>query len=76
MYGECEGSQDKKIVMVCIGKGPQERRHGTKGGNKEKSTTQEENRNITPIIQLRPRLNMHRPLSEKRDDSVVKPVLL
>ena len=64
MYGECEGSQDKKIVMVSIRKEPQERRHGTKRRDKEKSTTQEENHNITPIIQLRPWLNMHRPLSE------------
>ena len=64
MYGECEGSHDKKIMMVSIGKGPQERRHGTKRRDKEKSATQEENHNITPVIQLRPRLNMHRPLSE------------
>ena len=76
MYGECEGSQDKKIVMVSIGKGPRERRCGTKGRNEEKSATQEENRNITPVVQLRPRLNMHSPLLEQRDDSVVKPVLL
>ena len=31
MYSECEESQDKKIVMVSIRKGPQERRYGTKG---------------------------------------------
>ena len=64
MYSECEGSQDKKIMMVSIGKGPQERRCGTKGRDEEKSATQEENRNITPVVQLRPRLNMHRPLLE------------
>ena len=64
MYGECEGSHDKKIMMVSIGKGLRERRHGMKGRDEEKSATQEENRNITPIVQLRPRLNMHRPLSE------------
>ena len=45
MYGECEGSQDKKIMMVSIGKGPRERRRGTKGRYEEKSTTQEENHN-------------------------------
>ena len=45
MYGECEGSQDKKIMMVSIGKGPWERRRGTKGRYEEKSTTQEENHN-------------------------------
>ena len=45
MYGECEGSQDKKIMMVSIGKGPQEWRCGMKGRDEEKSTTQEENRN-------------------------------
>ena len=45
MYGECEGSQNKKIVMVSIRKGPWERRHGTKRSDKEKSATQEENRN-------------------------------
>ena len=64
MYSECEGSQDKKIVMVSIRKGPWERRHGMKRRNKEKSAIQEENCNITPIVQLRPRLNMHRPLLE------------
>ena len=64
MYGECEGSQDKKIVIISIRKGPQERRCGTKGRDEEKSAVQEENHNITPVIQLRPRLNMHRPLSE------------
>ena len=46
MYGECEGSQDKKIMMVSIGKGPQERRCGMKGRDEEKSATQEENHNI------------------------------
>ena len=46
MYGECERSQDKKIVMVSIRKGPQERRCGTKRRDEEKSATQEENRNI------------------------------
>ena len=64
MYSECEGFQDKKIMMVSIGKGPQERRHGMKGRNEEKSATQKENCNITPVVQLRPGLNMHRPLSE------------
>ena len=64
MYGECEGSHDKKIMMVSIGKGLQERRCGIKGRDEEKSTIQEENRNITPVVQLRPRLNMHRPLLE------------
>ena len=39
--------------MVSIGKGPQERRRGTKGRNEEKSATQEENHNITPVVQLR-----------------------
>ena len=64
MYSESEGSQDKKIVMIGIRKGLWKRRCGMKRRNKEKSTTQEENCNITPIVQLRPRLNMHRPLSE------------
>ena len=64
MYSESEGSQDKKIVMIGVRKGPQERRCGMKGQDKEKSTAQEENYNITPIVQLRPRLNMHRPLLE------------
>ena len=45
MYSECEGSQDKKIVMVSIRKGPQERRHGTKRRDEEKRATQEENHN-------------------------------
>ena len=62
--------------MVSIGKGPQERRHGMKGRDEGKSAIQEENHNITPVIQLRPRLNMYRPLLEQREDSVVKPVLL
>ena len=44
-YGECEGSQDKKIVMVSIRKGPWERRRGMKRRDEEKSTTQEENYN-------------------------------
>ena len=30
MYSECERSQDKKIVMIGIRKGPQEGRCGTK----------------------------------------------
>ena len=45
MYSECKGSQDKKIVMIGIRKGPWERRCGTKRRNKEKSTAQEENHN-------------------------------
>ena len=45
MYGECKGSQDKKIVMIRIRKGPQERRCGTKGRDEEKSAAQEENHN-------------------------------
>ena len=57
-------SQDKKIVMIGVRKGPQEGRYGTKRRNKEKSTAQEENHNITSIVQLRSRLNMHRPLLE------------
>ena len=64
MYSECEGSQDKKIVMIGVRKGPQERRCGMKRRNEEKSAAQEENHNITPIVQLRPRLNMHRSLLE------------
>ena len=52
MYGECEGSQDKKIMMVSIGKGPWERRHGTKGRDEEKSTTQEENHNTICLLFL------------------------
>ena len=64
MYGECKGSQDKEIVMISIRKESQERRCSMKGQDEEKSAAQEENHNITPIIQLRPRLNMHRPLSE------------
>ena len=64
MYSESEGSQDKKIVMIGVRKGPQERRCGMKRRNKGKSTTQEENHNIIPVVQLRPRLNMHGPLSE------------
>ena len=35
-------------MMVSIGKGPQERRHGMKGRDEEKSATQEENRNNKP----------------------------
>ena len=50
--------------MVSIGKEPRERRHSTKRRDKKKSATQEENRNITPVVQLRPRLNMHRLLLE------------
>ena len=45
MYGECEGSQDKKIVMVSIRKGPRERRYGMKRRDEKKSATQEENCN-------------------------------
>ena len=45
MYGECEGSQDKEIMMVSITKGPQERRRGVKRRDEEKSATQEENCN-------------------------------
>ena len=45
MHGECKGSQDKKIMMVSIGKGPWKRRCGTKERYEEKSTTQEENHN-------------------------------
>ena len=45
MYTECKGSQDKKIVMISIRKGPWERRCGTKGRDEEKSTAQEENCN-------------------------------
>ena len=63
-------------MMVSIGKGPWERRRGMKRSDEEKSTTQEENHNITPVVQLRPRLNMYRPLLKLRDDSVVNPVLL
>ena len=64
MYSECEGSQDKEIVMVSVTKGSWERRCSMKRRDEEKSATKEENRNITPVIQLRPRLNMHRSLSE------------
>ena len=49
MCGECEGSQDKKIVMVSIRKGPWERRCSMKRRDEEKSTSQEENRNICPF---------------------------
>ena len=45
MYGECERSQDKKIMMIGVRKGPQEGRCGMKRRNKEKSTAQEENCN-------------------------------
>ena len=45
MYGECERSQDKKIVMIDVKKGPWKERCGMKRRNKEKSATQEENRN-------------------------------
>ena len=45
MYSECKGSQDKKIVMVSIRKGPWERRCGMKRSDEEKSATQEENCN-------------------------------
>ena len=44
-YGECERSQDKKIVMIDVRKGPQEERCGMKRRNEEKSTAQEENHN-------------------------------
>ena len=47
-----------------ITKGSRERRRSTKRRDEEKSTIQEENCNITPIIQLRPWLNMHRSLLE------------
>ena len=49
MYGECKGSQDKKIVMISIRKGPWERRCGMKGQDEEKSTAQEENHNTYSI---------------------------
>ena len=45
MYSEHEGSQDKKIVMIGVRKGPQEGRCGTKRRNKENSAAQEENHN-------------------------------
>ena len=45
MYSEHKGSQDKKIVVVSIRKGPWERRHGTKSRDEKKSATQEENHN-------------------------------
>ena len=45
MYGECEGSQDKKIVMIGVREGPWEGRHGMKGRYKKKSTVKEENHN-------------------------------
>ena len=51
MYGECEGSQDKNIVMVSIRKGPQERRCGTKRRDEKKSATQEENSNSARCIE-------------------------
>ena len=44
-YSECERSQDKKIVMIGVRKGPWEGRCGTKRRNKEKSAAQEENCN-------------------------------
>ena len=45
MYSKCEGSQDKKIVMIDIREGSQEGIHGTKRRYKEKSTAKEENCN-------------------------------
>ena len=51
-----------KLVMISIRKGPWERRCDMKGQDEEKSAAQEENCNITPVVQLRPRLNIHRSL--------------
>ena len=50
--------------MVSVTKGSWEGRHSTKRRDEEKSAIQEENRNITPVVQLRPRLNMHGSLLE------------
>ena len=45
MYSKCEGSQDKKIVIIGIRERSQEGRQGTKRRYKEKSTAKEENCN-------------------------------
>ena len=37
MYGECEGSQNKEIVMVSVTKGSRKRRHSMKRRDEEKS---------------------------------------
>ena len=53
-YGECEGSQDKKIVMVSIEKGLRKRRCHMKGRDEEKSATQEENHNRFHLLYPNP----------------------
>ena len=49
MYGECEGSQDKKIVMIGIREGYWKGRCGMKRRYKEKSIAKEENCNSISV---------------------------
>ena len=52
MYGECEGPQDEKVMMVSMREGSWEGRCSTKRRYKEKSTVKEENCNIYSEVDL------------------------
>ena len=76
MYSKGKWSQDKNIVIIFINEESWDWRSNMKGRNKEESCSKKENCNITSFIQLGPRLNMHRPLLQKYNNSSIKPVLL